>query len=371
LNQINKVQHSKDDGKQGAHIIARDIFPGKIHALSACHDGLHFAGSVTNLNPKSRIKIKESVRLWSQTGKLLHATAIAGHRKRICDVEFLPPFVARILDEDPNTKIGFLGSAGHDETFRLWMWDQVSGLPRGKYSVPDVQSQQQFISESEKARKLLTTSKSNFTDFHLPFLELSPQITPIRAKTIITKSAEISKLRIEDYSEFFQCSVGDFVKARYKNGTKFYRCIVLRRQHQKAILKYLELGKIASVNLSSIKSTLFVEKSTNIKPMNENLSETNNDKISEDMQPFLEEKYHQSYSTAEGSALKTFNDFVGEKVNDEETINGVHNKPKAIRRKKEKSVTLESQRNIRNQTTMYGSCTGNRKNSQSDGCFVS
>jgi len=33
--------------------------------------------------------------------------------------------VARILDEDPNTKIGFLGSAGHDETFRLWMWDQV------------------------------------------------------------------------------------------------------------------------------------------------------------------------------------------------------------------------------------------------------
>mmetsp|Transcript_27464 Transcript_27464/g.44683 ORF Transcript_27464/g.44683 Transcript_27464/m.44683 type:complete len:280 (-) Transcript_27464:211-1050(-) len=279
------------------------------------------------------------------------------------------------------------------------MWDQVSGLPRGKYSVPDVQSQQQFISESEKARKLLTTSKSNFTDFHLPFLELSPQITPIRAKTIITTSAEISKLRIEDYSEFFQCSVGDFVKARYKNGTKFYRCIVLRRQHQKAILKYLELGKIASVNLSSIKSTLFVEKSTNIKPMNENLSETNNDEISEDMQPFLEEKYHQSYSTAvfyltenilgfgaylrsllkiipfltnkEGSALKTFNDFVGEKVNDEETINGVHNKPKAIRRKKEKSVTLESQRNIRNQTTMYGSCTGNRKNSQSDGCFVS
>jgi len=125
LNQINKVQHSKDDGKQGAHIIARDIFPGKIHALSACHDGLHFAGSVTNLNPKSRIKIKESVRLWSQTGKLLHATAIAGHRKRICDVEFLPPFVARILDEDPNTKIGFLGSAGHDETFRLWIWDQV------------------------------------------------------------------------------------------------------------------------------------------------------------------------------------------------------------------------------------------------------
>jgi len=73
---IFQVQYSNDDGKQGAHIIARDIFPGKIHALSASHDGLHFAGSVTSLNPKSRIKVKESIRLWSQTGKLLHATVI-------------------------------------------------------------------------------------------------------------------------------------------------------------------------------------------------------------------------------------------------------------------------------------------------------
>jgi len=251
------------------------------------------------------------------------------------------------------------------------MWDRESGLPLGKSSIPDIETQQQFVSESEKAWKLLKTSESTFGDLDPPFLELSPQITPMSAKAIVTKSAEVSKLQIEDYSEFFQCSVGDFVKARYKDRSKFHRCIVLRRQHNKAILKYLELGKIETVNLSSIKSTLYVKKSVNTEPINKIMPETRNERISEDFESFLGKNHRQSYSAAETSALKMFNNFVGGKVKDEEAIDGMQNEAVAIRRKGKKTESLESGKHIPNHVTMYGACTGNRKHSQSNGCFVS
>jgi len=271
-----------EDKQHTTRLLARNVFRGEVHSLSVSEIGEFIAGGATVRSQKGA---SEVVILWSRYRTKLHSTVIGAHEKKILSVAAFPisttltMYEANILPRN----LGLIASAGLDETFRIWKWSpvryicpvqrtwnylvickQAPSLKKNANMLEKMENKTRdgLSSEAEestlfdpitsagetegslrdRAMQLLRAvrQEKKSTDGAL-FAEVGHKITKVQAKQILDAHAEDTQTQDPKCQQF---AVGDFVKARWKQSSELYDCVVLGKKMKSYSLKYVELGEV-------------------------------------------------------------------------------------------------------------------------------
>jgi len=261
-----RTQFSNDDKRQAAKVVARYTFDGHVHAIAVSPNGDFIAGGITS---KSAQGESQAAVLWSKSGRKLNTMVVGLHEKEICDVQMLPLDAAWALQGGKHLAKGLslIGSAGFDETFRVWKWDMAYGalVDREKMQDPTDKKAEESTTKATSEVNLhaalpknpampltevifkpgedgisVFDKNGNQLDGDVRELALHRLIAGAResrssslflevahAPTTYQAVNEILAVGSDGRESRQRFKAGEIVKARYHSSTEIYDCIVL------------------------------------------------------------------------------------------------------------------------------------------------